>query len=69
MELLVVGSEYAGKTTLVNQIVPWIDKTMGGGRGAHDYFVIPPAEMTLEDQDYYRKTRPTIKGSNQRDMM
>jgi hypothetical protein len=69
MELIVVGSEYAGKTTLVNQIVPWIDKTMGGGRGAHDHFVIPPAEMTLEDQEYYMKAPPTIKESHQRYMM
>lgn len=69
MELIVVGSEYAGKTTLVNQIVPWIGKTMGGGRGAHDHFVIPPAEMSLEDQEYYIKAPRTIKESHQRYMI
>ncbi len=69
MELIVVGCEYTGKTTLVNQIVPWIGQTMGGGRGAHDHFTIPPAEMSLEDQEYYMKAPVTIKESHQRYMM
>ena len=69
MELIVVGCEYTGKTTLINNIVPWIGRTMGGGRGAHDHFVIPPAEMTLEDQEYYMKASPKFKESFQRYVM
>ena len=69
MELIVVGGEYTGKTTLINNIVPWIGRTMGGGRGAHDHFVIPPAEMTLEDQEYYMKASPKFKESFQRYVM
>ena len=69
MELIVVGSEYAGKTTFVNSVVPWIGKTIGGGRGAHDHFVIPSAEMSPEDQEHYAKASPTLKESYQRYMM
>ena len=40
MKLILVGCEYAGKTTLANEIVKWIDKTLGGARGFHDHFTI-----------------------------
>ena len=29
MRLILVGCEYAGKTTLANEIVKWIDNTPG----------------------------------------
>ena len=48
MKLILVGCEYAGKTTLANEIVKWIDHTMGGARGFHDHFTIPPSELTEE---------------------
>ena len=32
MRLILVGCEYVGKTTLANEIVNWIDRTMGGAR-------------------------------------
>ena len=42
MRLILVGCEYAGKTTLVNGIVKWLQSTMGGRpAGLHDHFTIP----------------------------
>ncbi len=28
---MIVGCEYAGKTTLANEIVKWTERTIGGG--------------------------------------
>ena len=43
MRVLMIGCEYAGKTTLANRITQWIKQTMGGGEltGWHDHFTLP----------------------------
>jgi hypothetical protein len=45
MRLIVIGSEYTGKTTLAARILQWIDENMGHPIcGWHDHFVLPFAE-------------------------
>ena len=69
MRLIIVGCEYAGKTTLANEIVRWTGRTMGGGRTFHDHFTIPNPEMTPESQEEFLAVNPQIKEMYQRFMM
>jgi hypothetical protein len=69
MRLILVGCEYAGKTTLANEIVAWTGRTMGGGRSFHDHFTIPNPELTPESQEQFLKLSPEIKEMYQRFMM
>ena len=46
MRLILVGCEYAGKTTLANHIAGWIERTLGppipqGMPPFHDHFAFP----------------------------
>ena len=69
MRLILVGCEYAGKTTLANEIVAWTGRTMGGGRSFHDHFTIPNPELTPESQEQFLKLSPEIQEMYQRFMM
>ena len=69
MRLILVGCEYAGKTTLAEEIVAWTGRTMGGGRVFHDHFTIPNPEMTPESQEQFLGVDPQIKEMYQRFMM
>ncbi len=69
MNLIIVGCEYAGKTTLANEIVEWTDRTMGGGRGFHDHFSIPSPELTPEGQAQMMAASTEIKEMFQRYMI
>ncbi|MCZ6676406.1 MAG: hypothetical protein O7E52_04065 [Candidatus Poribacteria bacterium] len=66
MRLILVGCEYAGKTTLANEIVKWTERTMGGGRGFHDHFTIPPSELPAEAQAEFLALSPRLKEMFQR---
>ena len=66
MHLVLVGCEYAGKTTLANEIVKWIGATMGSSRGFHDHFTIPSSELSREDQEYFLGASPRLKEQYQR---
>ena len=41
MRVLMIGCEYAGKTTLANGVNRWIEQTMGCVAGWHDHFTLP----------------------------
>ena len=69
MRLILVGCEYAGKTTLANEIVEWTKRTMGGGRSFHDHFTIPNPEMSAESRQQYMESTAQIKEMYQRFMM
>ena len=69
MRLIIVGCEYAGKTTLANEIVEWTGRTMGGGRTFHDHFTIPNPEMTHESREQFLTVTPQIKEMYQRFMV
>ena len=69
MNLIIVGCEYAGKTTLANEIVEWTNRTMGGGRTFHDHFSIPSPELTPEGQEQMLAASVEIKEMFQRYMI
>jgi hypothetical protein len=51
VRLILVGCEYAGKTTLGNEITAWLGRTMGGRRTFHDLFTVPSPELSSGDRD------------------
>jgi hypothetical protein len=69
MRLILVGCEYAGKTTLANAIVAWTGRTMGGGRTFHDHFTMPCSEYSEEDQEQLMRLSPRLKEQFQRYMI
>ena len=50
MRLSFVGCEYAGETTLSNEVTAWIGRTTGGGRTFHDHFTVPSPEFAGTDR-------------------
>ena len=69
MKLLLIGCEYAGKTTLVNAISQWIQDNMGAKPGVHDHFTIPHIdheELTDQEQRQFLDLSPRIKETFQR---
>ena len=66
MRLILVGCEYAGKTTLGNEIVKWIGRTLGGGRTFHDHFTIPSPELEGGDRDLLANATPRFREMFQR---
>ena len=69
MNIILVGCEFAGKTTLANEIVEWSERSLGGSSHFHDHFTIPSTELTGEASDEYRKAHPQIKEMFQRFMI
>ena len=53
MRLIMIGAEYAGKTTLGQAISTWIVETMGAqvGTGFHDHFVVPNLAHPAPDNE------------------
>lgn len=66
MRLIIVGCEYAGKTTLSEEIIKWTNRTMGGGRSFHDHFTIPNPELAPEVREEFLNIHPQIKEQYQR---
>ncbi|MCZ6676777.1 MAG: hypothetical protein O7E52_05960 [Candidatus Poribacteria bacterium] len=50
MNLVFVGCEYAGKSTLAAEVMKWAEKTLGGTSHFHDHFSVPSSELTPEAQ-------------------
>ena len=69
MNLIIVGCEYTGKTTLGNNIVNWTDSNVGIGRGFHDHFTIPNLELGEEAADYLLNGPIQLKEMFQRFMI
>ena len=69
MNLIIVGCEYAGKTTLGDNIVKWTDTNVGKGRGFHDHFTIPNLELGEEAADYLSNGPIQLKEMFQRFMI
>jgi hypothetical protein len=49
MRLIITGCEYAGKSTLVHELLAWGKTAMGHMAGVHDHFDYPPNELPEED--------------------
>lgn len=69
MRLILVGCEYTGKTTLVNHIAGWIERTLGppipvGMPPFHDHFAFPEighGELTAEEYEQVNALSPNLK--------
>ena len=66
MRLILIGAEYAGKTTLANAITAWLKETTGGGRTFHDHFTIPPAELPEAEEQEFLRMSPELQAMYQR---
>ena len=66
MRLILIGAEYAGKTTLANAITAWLKETTGGGRTFHDHFTIPPSELPEAEQEEFLRMSPELQAMYQR---
>ena len=69
MNIILVGCEFAGKTTLAAEIAEWSESTLGVGGHFHDHFTIPCSELTGQAAEEYRTAHPQIKEMFQRFMM
>ena len=69
MRLIIVGCEYAGTTTLVDNIAAWVERAMGGQMGKHDHWKVPQvshAEHTREENLAFLALSPNLQESFQR---
>ena len=69
MNIILVGCEFAGKTTLAAEIVEWSEKSMGFSSHFHDHFTIPSTELTAEAGASYKAVHPQVKEMLQRFMI
>ena len=69
MRLILTGCEYAGTTTLVNNICAWLERAMGTPASPHDHFKFPHlshASLTAEEQEQLLGLSPLLKEQYQR---
>ena len=76
MNLILIGCEHAGTTTLIGEIGKWVERAMGGRMGIHDHWKIPhtsghlPGDtahfLTLEEQAQVLALSPKLKEMHQR---
>ena len=69
MRLIIIGCEYVGTTTLVNNISDWVGRTMGGYLPIHDHWKLPQIshrEHTREENEAFMALSPALQESFQR---
>ena len=69
MRLIVIGCEYAGTTTLTDNIAGWIERAMGGTMGKHDHWKIPEVSHqphTREENQGFLALSANLRESFQR---
>ncbi len=66
MNIILIGCEFAGKTTLATEIVEWSEETMGFSSHFHDHFTIPSTELSEEAAASYVAAHPQVKEMFQR---
>ena len=69
MRLIIIGCEYAGTTTLADNIGAWVERTMGGTMGKHDHWKVPEVSHsphTKEDNESFLALSPSLQESFQR---
>ena len=69
MNIIMIGCEFAGKTTLADHIVEWCERNLGGSSHFHDHFTIPSSELTGQASEEYKAAHPQIKEMLQRFMI
>ena len=69
MRLILTGCEYAGTTTLVNNICDWLERAMGTPASPHDHFKFPDlshAPLSADEQQQLLGLSPLLKEQYQR---
>lgn len=69
MRLIIIGCEYAGTTTLTDNIAHWVERAMGGTMGKHDHWKLPQVshkEHTREENVAFMALSPALQESFQR---
>ena len=69
MNIILVGCEFAGKTTLADEITSWSEENLGGSSHFHDHFTIPSSELSPEAGASYKAAHPQVKEMFQRFMI
>ncbi len=58
MNLVFVGCEYAGKSTIAAEVLKWAERTLGGMSHFHDHFSVPSSELAPEAQESVLQVHP-----------
>ena len=66
MNLIFVGCEYAGKSTIAGNVMEWAEKTVGGTSHFHDHFTVPSSEFSPEGQASLKALHPEALETFQR---
>lgn len=69
MRLIITGCEYAGTTTLADNIGVWVERSMGGQMGVHDHWKIPELSHrphTREENEAFLALSPALQECFQR---
>ena len=69
MRLIIIGCEFAGKSTLAVRITEWSEEVLGARVGFHDHFVFPDEEANQEEQKQLMAMVPSLKEKYQRYMI
>ena len=69
MNLIFVGCEYAGKSTIAAKVMEWAEETVGGTSHFHDHMSVPSSELVPEAQDSLRRVHPQVLEMFQRFMI
>ena len=51
MNLIFVGCEYTGKSTLAAEVLKWAERTLGGSSHFHDHMSVPSSELMPDAQE------------------
>ena len=60
MNLVFVGCEYTGKSTLAVKVMHWAEETLGATSHFHDHFSVPSSELAPQAQESMLQADPQI---------
>jgi len=69
VRLILVGCEYVGTSSLIQEIAGWVERAMGGKMGIHDHWKAPQlshAEHTKEENEGFLALSANLRESFQR---
>ena len=66
MNLVFVGWEYAGKSTIAAKVMEWAERELGGTSHFHDHFSVPSSELSPEAQESVLQVHPEFLEGFQR---
>jgi shikimate kinase len=66
MNLVFVGCEYAGKSTIAAEVMEWALATIGGTSHFHDHFTVPSSEFSSDAQASLKQLHPQALETFQR---